>query len=172
MRILLRGVCACAVLLGAVSAQAAMWKFDVVLDGLQEVPPIASAGYGSAMAMLDDATGMIDISGSFADMLGTSIDARLYGPAAAGANGASIFALTYDVGVTSGNFSGSNTLAAANITNALNDLTYINIRSTLFPNGELRGQLIDAMRVPEPASLTLAGVGFALAGTLRRRLRR
>jgi hypothetical protein len=45
---------------------------------------------------------------------------------------------------------------------------YLNIHTTLFPGGEIRGFLQPAS-VPEPATLTLVGLG--LGATIRRRRR-
>jgi len=128
MRSLLTWFGACVLFLCAVSAQAATWKFNVFLDGLQEVPPNASPGYGDALALLNDSTGMIDISGTFSSLLGTSNNAHLHGYAPAGINAAAIFPLTYEIGVTSGTFSGS---GSVDVAQTLAGKTYINIHSTV-----------------------------------------
>jgi hypothetical protein len=48
--------------------------------------------------------------------------------------------------------------------------SYLNIHTTMFPAGEIRGTLI---QVPEPGSLALLGLAFVgLAATLRRRTAR
>lgn len=168
MKRLLSVLGVCAFFICAVSAHAATWKFNVFLDGLQEVSPNASPGYGDALALLDDSTGMIDISGTFSSLIGTSNNAHLHGYAPAGINAAAIFPLTYDIGVTSGSFSGS---GSVDVAQTLAGNTYINVHSTVFLGGEIRGQLINPVRVPEPATLSLAGFALLSVGALRRRFR-
>ena len=126
-----------ALLLGTSSARAAIHTFDANLDGLQEVPPNASPAFGLVDLTLDDVSGAVSItSGSYQDLLGNSTAVTLNGLANAG----------------------SGTLAGANITGMLNSQTYINVRSNVFPSGEIRGQLFE---VPEPASLGLLSLGAA-----------
>ncbi len=160
-------VVVCAIV-AAVSLQArgATIMLEANLDGLQEVPPNASPAFGLVDVSLNDITGDVSItSGSYQDLLGANFIATLNGPAAIGATGAKLLTLTFDQpGATSGTISGSGTLAS-NINDLISGNTYINLRSQVFPSGEIRGQLI---ATPEPATL----MTFAAAGGLLLRRRR
>jgi hypothetical protein len=131
------------------------------LDPFQEVPPHNTPAYGSADLTLSGTTLSISAgTGSYNDLLGGASVVRL-ADAAVGANGPTIFTFTLDTpGNTSGTFSGSGTLTAAQITDLNAGNLYLNITDTVFPSGEIRGQ-IEA--VPEPSTLALIGtVSMAL----------
>ncbi len=152
-------------------AQADLWQFNVSLDGLQEVPPNASPGSGTAIAMFDDVSGAMSINGSFSNFVGLSSNAHLHGFAPAGAPAGVLFGLSFTPGVTTGVFSGNGVISGAgNIANTLNGLTYINIHSQTFPGGEIRGQLVNPVQIPEPGSMAVLG-GLALASLVSRRRR-
>jgi hypothetical protein len=69
-------------------------------------------------------------------------------------------------GTATGTFSGNGALTAAQVADVLAGKGYVNVRSTVFPSGEIRGQLV---AVPEPATIGLLGGGAIL---LMRRTRR
>lgn len=144
------------------SAEADLWKWDpIFLDGLQV--PVSTPGTGTATAMLDTDTGIMTIEGTFMDLIGTTTNAHLHGPADPGMNAGIFFGLTFDAGATSGSFSGtSGVLSSTVIGEILNGRSYINVHTSVFPGGEIRGQLVDGMIVPEPAALVmlLASAGF------------
>ena len=158
IRIVVGGVCG---LVFVNSASAALYHFDVNMDPFQEVPPHNTPAYGSADFTFDSSSNTLSVdagSGQYADLLAGSTTVRLQ-DAAPGSNGPTVFLLTLDSpGNTTGTFSGSGTLTAPQF----NDLTagslYVNIADSVFPSGEIRGQLTS---VPEPTSLTaLAAVGL------------
>jgi hypothetical protein len=138
------------------------------LDPFQEVPPHNTPGYGSADLTLSGTTLSIDAgTGLYADLLAGASTVRL-ADAAVGANGPTIFTFNLDTpGNTSGTFSGSGTLTAAQITDLNAGNLYINITDSVYPSGEIRGQ-IEA--VPEPSTLAMiATSSLALVARLRRK---
>jgi CHRD domain/PEP-CTERM motif len=151
-------VCIACALTGTV--RAASLQFEANLDGLQEVPPNASPAFGFADLTLDSITGAFSLNAgsSYSDLLGGATAATLNGPAAPGTNAAILSVLTLDSpGSMTGTISGSGTLAAGNIADMIAGNTYINIRSQVFPSGEIHGQLF---AVPEPSTLLLGALGM------------
>jgi hypothetical protein len=136
------------------------------LDPFQEVPPHNTPGYGYADLTLSGTTFSIDAgTGSYADLLAGATTVRLQ-DAAVGANGPTLFLFNLDTpGNTSGTFSGSGTLTALQITDLQNGNLYINISDSVFPSGEIRGQI----EVPEPATMALLGAGSLVLVAVRRR---
>lgn len=53
-------------------------------------------------------------------------------------------------------------LTAAQITDLGNGNLYVNLRSNVFPSGEIRGQIIQ--EIPEHSTLAFAGVGMLVLG--------
>ncbi|HRX87547.1 MAG TPA: CHRD domain-containing protein [Phycisphaerae bacterium] len=151
--------------LATMPATATVYLFHADLDGLQEVPPNASPGFGSVDLTLNDATGDVTVtSGSFNGLLGSTTASHVHGLANPGTNAGVLFPLTITLGATSGTISGGGVLTAPNIAGMIAEQTYINVHTQLFSGGEIRGQV---RLVPEPGSLLLLGFGAVIA--LRRR---
>jgi hypothetical protein len=143
-------------------AHAAFIPLTATLDGAQVTPPNDSPGTGAAAFILDDVrrtlVSAVTFSGlsspTLLDDANTSAHIHLAPLVVAGPI---IHPYpTAPIGVTSGTFadiwSGS-TLTPANITALETGNTYIDIHTTAFPAGEIRGQITV---VPKPASLVLA----------------
>jgi hypothetical protein len=159
-------------LLFSARAHAATVFFDIFLDGLQETPAVPTPGTGFGTLTLNDITGDYTTSGTFSDLVGTTNNAHIHGPGAPGVPAGVVVGLTFDFGVTSGNFSGAGTFTAPQMADLLNELYYVNIHSTFRPGGEIRGQIL-VSEIPEPTSMALlacGGVGLAAIGWRRRRL--
>ena len=151
------------------SARAATVYFDILLDGLQETPPIATPAFGDGTLTLDDATGDYTISGNFYDLLGVSNNAHIHGPAAIGAGPAGVVVgLTFDIGVSTGTYSGAGTFTALQMADLLDELYYVNIHSSVHGGGEIRGQIL-VSPIPEPSSALLVGLGLAAVAAAARR---
>jgi hypothetical protein len=154
---------------GTRTLTAAVVGLDANLDGLQMVPPNASPAFGFFEGTLDDASGALTVTtGTYTDLLGGSISVFL-NTGAAGTNGAFIFGLTNDTpGAATGTFSGGGILNATQIADMLAGNTYLRVTSSVFPGGEIRGQI---GVVPEPSTLSLVAIGLAAtaAFVIRRR---
>ena len=153
----------------ALPAQATVWTFNnIPIDGLQEVPPVATPGTGTGMATLNDVSGAMSVSGSFSSLIAPATNSHIHCCAPPGTAAGVLFGLTFTPS-TSGTISGNAVLSAANVQNVLNGLTYINIHSSFRPGGEIRGQLLNP--IPEPTTaIMLATVAGGLF-LLRRRSR-
>jgi hypothetical protein len=157
----------------SIAAAASAQSFDANLDSFQEVMPHNTPGYGSADATFNNVTDILTITagtGLYADLLAGATTVRLQ-DGAVGMNGPTISLLNLDTpGNTSGTFSGSTTaITGAQLTDLLNGNTYLNITDSVFPSGEIRGQLLVT---PEPPSCMLLGMGAACLFAVARRGRR
>ena len=137
------------------------------IDEAQVVGGTGSAGVGSASLTFDTNTSLLSWSGSFSGLGSAFLVSHFHGPALPSQNaGVQVgFAVVLDPGNLSGTFNGSANLTAGQAADLLNDLWYINIHSTGFPGGEIRGQVL----VPEPTIAALLALGTTLLLVAHRR---
>lgn len=161
----------------AASAHAQFAVFTASLTGAQETPPVTTPATGSATLTLNTATNQWTMSVTFAGLTTPTVMAHIHrapagvaGPVIIGLDGMALGGgqpawSLIPLGVTS--FSTPSPAAApfAFPPDELDDLRagnlYVNIHSSQFPGGEIRGQL-----VPQPGAGMLALAGLR---ALRRR---
>jgi hypothetical protein len=121
--------------------------YSADLDGSQEVGPNASPATGHATVVLNNAQDMIHVHLEFSGLLGPQTGAHIHGAATAGVNAGVQIALPngspIDVDLA---------ITAAQVTMLQGGLMYINVHSTEFPGGEIRGQLSADPTPVEPAT--------------------
>jgi uncharacterized repeat protein (TIGR01451 family) len=109
--------------------------FTATLTGAQETPANNSNGTGTAALLLSPDETSARLSLNFSGLTSAETDAHIHGPAAPGVVGPILFPLP------AGNVSDFLiSLTPADVTNLKNGQLYVNVHTTNFPNGEIRGQ--------------------------------
>lgn len=122
------------------SATTRAQSFTVYLNSAQEVPSNASTATGRGRIVLDRTTNMITFTISFTGLSSAQTLSHIHSPAPIGVStGVSVNFGT--VGGTSGTISGTAAVTPTIIGHILSGQAYVNIHSTNFPGGEIRGQI-------------------------------
>jgi hypothetical protein len=193
MKRLALGLSASLLLVCTGMANAALITYKATLSGLTEAPPNSSPATGQTTVTIDDVTGLMTVNAVFSGLTGTTTASHIHCCTAvpgAGNIGVATSLPTFPdfpLGVTSGNYTETfNLLAASTYSSGFltangGDVAaaraalmagmsagraYLNIHTTAFPPGEIRGFLAE---VPEPGSTALFGLGAAGLAALRRR---
>ncbi len=192
----LRWMMAGALTLTAPLAGAAVISYSTSLSGAAEAPPNASAGVGSAVVMFDDLTNLLTLDVTFSGLSGTTTAAHIHCcTPSAGTGTAGVATQTpnfagFPTGVTAGTYhnvfdlglasswnsafvtaqGGLSNAEAAFLAGLASGSAYLNIHTNVVPSGEIRGFLTS--NVPEPAGITLLGLGACGAALARLRRRR
>src|SRR6185369_5326379 len=128
--------------------------FTAILTGVQETPPNNSTATGSATLLLSPDEKTARVSLTFAGLSSGQTDTHIHGPAAPGVSAPAIFPLP--LGQVS-DF--SITLTASQVQDLKNGLFYINVHSSNFPTGEIRGQFATSLSA---ASMQFSATGYVV----------
>ena len=183
---LLRFISAAAFCALATQASAAILIYDAALSGPTESPPNASPGTGFAEVTLNTIANTMRVEVTFGGLLGTTTASHIHCCTLVAGTGTAAVATIlpsftgFPLGVTSGTydhtfdmslaasynpaFLGVNTPLATfgALQTGLNaGDAYLNIHSSSFPGGEIRGFL---HAVPEPSTWAMMILGFAGIG--------
>ncbi len=128
-------------ILGTVStnqqAFATVFQCIASLDGNQEVPSSGEVGTGTATATLNDVSNVLSWNIVYAGLTGPLIAAHFHGPAPPGFNAG----VQVPIGISPTPLVGNAVVNAAQETDLLNGLFYINLHTSRHPGGEMRGQV-------------------------------
>ncbi|MFN8672156.1 MAG: CHRD domain-containing protein [Candidatus Sericytochromatia bacterium] len=111
--------------------------FEAAISGKQQVPENNSRGQGNAKIVLDGDEVHATLTVNIKDLAGTAINSLLHNPSRPGSSSVAIVQLA---GETS-----QITLSSEQIKELRSGLMYINITSTKFQAGELRGQFFEKL---------------------------
>jgi len=140
-------------------AQAAHYSASVTLNGASEVPSNASTATGSGGVSIDTNTNALTFHITYSGFATSETAAHIHGFAPPGMNASVLFPLP--AGLTKDGVWNYTEPQEANI---LAGLTYMNIHSTAFPGGEIRGWINPVLVTDTPASTPWSL--FALAASL------
>jgi CHRD domain/PEP-CTERM motif len=152
-------------LVAPAASQAAIINFTTFINGAQEASPTPSPAIGAGVFQYDTTTQNLSYQITITDVLlfAPESAAHIHGPAGLGVPAPVIFPLPLGA-----NKVGSvGPLTPAQVTDLFADLWYVNVHTSAYPQGEIRGQI--NRLVPEPSTFVLAGLGLAGAALAARR---
>jgi hypothetical protein len=123
-------------------AQAAPVSFKVALSGAQSVPPVDTAGTGTADITYDAATRVVTWTITYTGLSAAPTMAHFHGPAEKGKNGPVAVWLTKQGSPAENPIKGEATLTPAQAQQFEAGEWYINVHTQTHPGGEIRGQVV------------------------------
>ncbi len=136
-------------------------NFEASLSGYNEVPPVASVASGVvSMRMVAD-DGVLEVTFSVANLAGTLTGAHIH-MGGVGVNGG----VGLNLAPTSGSFSATYDIAGkSDLVTALRaGDAYVNVHSSAYTGGEIRGQVLGGDNVAPGAAASTAPSRFTISG--------
>jgi hypothetical protein len=181
-----------------VNATATTYTYTTNISGANESSPNLSPGTGSATVIYDNSVHTLDLQMAFIDLMGNTTASHIHGPTTIpGIGNAGVITTTpyfvgFPIGVTSGAYNNIFDLTSSSSYNPsfitanggtvgsaeavlaaslANGTAYLNIHTTQYPGGEIRGFLLPEQpsSVPEPSTFILLGAGIGSLALLRRK---
>ena len=122
--------------------QAAPVSFQVPLSGAQCVPPVETAGTGTADLTYDPATRIVTWKIPYSGLSSATTMAHFHGPAKPGENAPALIWLSVQGSPPANPITGSATLTPEQAQQFSSGVWYINVHTKSYPAGEIRGQVI------------------------------
>ena len=116
-----------------------MQIFEASLSPSQEVPPTASTATGSAEVQYNENTSKLSWKVTYTGLSAAASGGHIHGPASVGTNAGVVIPFTGDLNAQP--IMGEVTVTPAQYADLAAGLYYVNIHSSKFPGGEIRGQL-------------------------------
>ena len=123
---------------GAGGAGGGMETYRATLSAAQEVPPVTSAGRGSAEVTVNPSSMAMTYRVTYSGLTGPATMGHIHGPAAAGQNAGVKIPFQ---SVAQSPIQGGATLTAEQYADLKGGRYYVNIHTAAHPGGEIRGQL-------------------------------
>jgi hypothetical protein len=112
--------------------------YEARLAGTQEVPPVNTAGSGTAEIQINTNTNVLTWKVTYSGLSGTATGAHIHGPAGPGQNAGVLVPFT---NVAAQPITGQATITPTQYGDLAAGLWYVNVHTAANPGGEIRGQL-------------------------------
>ncbi|MBX3587315.1 MAG: CHRD domain-containing protein [Ramlibacter sp.] len=112
--------------------------YEARLSGAQEVPANNSTGSGQAELKWNRSSNVLDWKVTYTGLSGEVTGAHIHGPAGPGQNAGVV--IPFMTGL-SGTITGQTNLTTAQAADLASGRWYVNVHTSAFPGGEIRGQL-------------------------------
>jgi uncharacterized protein (TIGR03118 family) len=123
---------------GEIRGQIFPVQFAAALSGANEVPASTTPGTGSGSMTIINS--LLSYNITFTNLLSPAIAAHIHGPGTPSQNVGVIIPFSAP-SATSGTISGTAALTSQELADITSGLTYVNIHTTNYPGGEIRGQI-------------------------------